>query len=122
MTASDRHYFYFTRDTDRKVIGDDIVNSVVEKINKIHELNTSVDEYLDRSLFVPLYMLRTQHKLNTIPDDLTALNYFVQDRVKKHESISTDIVKTVRVDSKRDIESLGIDYSEFMHKYMQAVD
>jgi hypothetical protein len=121
MTTSDKHFFAFTRDTDRKVIGDDIVNLVVQKINEIHNLNTNVYEYLDRSLFIPLYMLRTTDTLSGIPNELTALNYFVQDRVKKQRDITADAVRIVRVDDERSIESLGVDYKSFIDKYLQAV-
>jgi hypothetical protein len=121
MTTSDKHYFAFTRDTNRKIIGDDIVNLAVQKINEVHNLNTNVYEYLDRSLFIPLYMLRTTDALSSIPDELTALNYFVEDRVKKHCDISADNVRIVRVDDERTIESFGIEYNLFIDKYLQAV-
>ena len=118
MSVQDRHYFAFTRDPERKVFTENLIEGVVDKINAIHNVKCSTDDFIDRSLFIPLYMLRTPDTLTDIASEQTALEYFVQDRVKKHRDVNPETF--VFVDDQKTITEMGADYNEFMDKYERA--
>ena len=116
MTAKELHYFALSA-TNK--ITDNIVINTVQRINQVHNLCTVPADYLDRSLFIPLYMLRTDIRLAGIPDERQAFDFFLQNRIKKHSRIDPEHI--VWVDDESGISAMGVDYNLFLDKYKQAV-